>query len=415
MLPKVRLKNIRIRNYRSCTDTSFSLEDDISVLIGPNGSGKTNILNALLLLNNLTKNSSGKFSDLGIETNMRVEFYEGSNRVIHTTDFLLDNAGGNQDNIIGSDEKWYLKDFSGSANRPTFPLHIFSTENDSNRNSLVHSQRMYFSRSYFRRYVERRIGAKTPEKTLGSQRVLGRISDLISGMKYYSATQFTNPKNCPVSFEIEKKGKSFRGIRLRGHAKFLYDLYVARETPEFQEFKEVIGGNGLELIDDIKFNSVETGSIEFLVRSGGVIKEKKQEKMLIVPQFIIGGSKLSPNQLSDGTFKTITLLFYVMTQASSILMIEEPEVCVHHGLLASIIEVIKAYSDDKQIIISTHSDYILDKVSPRSVFMVQNSTNGTQIKNLRQSLNSDDHDALKDYLENEGNLGDYWRHGGLSK
>ena len=73
--------------------------------------------------------------------------------------------------------------------------------------------------------------------------------------------------------------------------------------------------------------------IDYRVRSGGRVRELKREKILVIPQFAVGRNVLSPSQLSEGTFKTITLLFYVMTERSSALLIEEPEVCVHHDLL----------------------------------------------------------------------------------
>jgi DNA repair ATPase RecN len=41
---------LRITNYRSCIDTTIDLQPDLSVLIGPNGTGKTTILNAFMLL-----------------------------------------------------------------------------------------------------------------------------------------------------------------------------------------------------------------------------------------------------------------------------------------------------------------------------------------------------------------------------
>src|SRR5438132_8423464 len=47
------IETLEIRNYRSCVDTSLVLQSDLSVLIGPNGSGKTNVLNAILLLKKL--------------------------------------------------------------------------------------------------------------------------------------------------------------------------------------------------------------------------------------------------------------------------------------------------------------------------------------------------------------------------
>lgn len=47
------LKRVVIENYRSCLRTSIDLHPKLSVLIGPNGSGKTNILQAIMLLNKM--------------------------------------------------------------------------------------------------------------------------------------------------------------------------------------------------------------------------------------------------------------------------------------------------------------------------------------------------------------------------
>ncbi|MDA3135699.1 AAA family ATPase [Pseudomonas syringae] len=95
------------------------------------------------------------------------------------------------------------------------------------------------------------------------------------------------------------------------------------------------------------------------------------------------------------------------------MLIEEPEVCVHHGLLQSLVELLKRYSGEKQIIVSTHSDQLLDKVDINSVFKVMRGEEGTKVTNVKQGLNFDELNALKDYLANEGGLGEYWKHGDL--
>jgi predicted ATPase len=170
----------------------------------------------------------------------------------------------------------------------------------------------------------------------------------------------------------------------------------------------------LKLIDELAFREVTTSSIEHTVRVGGKVEVRRRYKLLIVPQFRIGKHRLSPNQLSEGTFKTLALLFHVITENSTALLIEEPEVCIHQGLLSSILELIKKYSHDKQMIISTHSDYVLDHVGPENVFRVNyDKTTGTGVRHIRKTMSVREYGALREYLENEGNLGEYWREGGI--
>src|SRR6266496_727469 len=53
LTPRVRLKSIRISHFRSCSNTIFKPHDDLSCLIGPNGSGKTSVLHGIRLLRNI--------------------------------------------------------------------------------------------------------------------------------------------------------------------------------------------------------------------------------------------------------------------------------------------------------------------------------------------------------------------------
>lgn len=148
--------------------------------------------------------------------------------------------------------------------------------------------------------------------------------------------------------------------------------------------------------------------------TGGKVVKKEKTNLLVVPSFKISGNSLSPSQLSEGTFKTLALLFYLVTDKSSILMIEEPEVCVHHGLLNSIVELIEVYSANKQIFISTHSDSVLDRLEVDNVFRVWRTKEaGTQVSNIKRNMKNKELLALKNYLLNEGSLGEYWKHGDL--
>jgi hypothetical protein len=239
------------------------------------------------------------------------------------------------------------------------------------------------------------------------------------GLTYYSASQFTNPALCPVYCEVENdyRSSSYHSLREGGkaHRKWILDLYksYSEKRHEFNNFLKIVGKDGVKIIDDFDFKTYETASTDYTVKLGGRTKERQRKKNLVIPQIRIGNSTLSPSQLSEGTFRSLAMIYYIMTGHGSLVLIEEPEVCVHHGLLLSIMELIKSYSKERQIIISTHSDYILDSLSPSSIQFVKKEVSGTKVKPLAKSLNRKSLSVMKEYLSTEGSLGDYWRMGGF--
>lgn len=44
------LTNMRLQNFRSYKDGSFEFSDGVNIIVGPNASGKTNLLEAILVL-----------------------------------------------------------------------------------------------------------------------------------------------------------------------------------------------------------------------------------------------------------------------------------------------------------------------------------------------------------------------------
>jgi hypothetical protein len=252
-----------------------------------------------------------------------------------------------------------------------------------------------------------------------SKKLRSLLYDVVSffnGINYYSASQFSDPSRCPVSIELEddRPLRRFRGPG--GHEQFIMDLYKswAAKNTECKRYVNTVCGDGIGLVDNIDFRGYNMPSSSYEVKSGGKIKEIRRNRLLIVPSFTIGKNQLSPNQLSEGTFKTLALVFYILNDNSKLLLIEEPEVCVHHGLLNSILTLIKTQSKKKQIVMSTHSDFVLDHMEPDNLLLVKRSADkGTVATPLNKSMSKNDYQVLREYLQESGNLGDYWREGGL--
>ncbi|WP_408599747.1 AAA family ATPase [Pseudomonas sp. PLMAX] len=404
----VKLTKIDIKNYRSCVSTNFEPTPTLSALIGPNGSGKTTVLSALQLLIKLHASSNyyrrrspdPYSSDCVITATFK---WHGKN-VVYKAQISLINTERNEDEIIAATESWTMPTVIGSRKQMPIPLGALSNDyrypGQSFRETLVG-------------HIGRLSGNQETAES-ATQAILD-ISQFIASISYYSASVFTNPSSSPISFEVEGDSMVRRGAIGVGHKKFLYDLYTAYrdDTEDFKNYCEIIGSDGLNLIDQLTFHAIETSSSTYKVSVGGRITNREKKTNLIVPNFFIYGNALSPSQLSEGTFKTLALIFYIMTNHGSMLLIEEPEVCVHHGLLSSIIELIKSYSHEKQIIISTHSDQLIDHIPLESVFKTTRSEETTSVTNITKELGSEELKALRDYLQNEGGLGQYWKHGEL--
>lgn len=396
------LESIKISGYRSCLNTVFNPQPGLSVLIGPNGSGKTNVLRAILLLKKAMHIPFPRdFEELSAadDVELQIELRHEKRRSTLTAVMSLYVDENNDDVVLQHTPAWRIAEF---ASGKTTKLNLDSGD-------FIGYDWPFFGKKRTLLFS----GPDIDKKYLGDFKSMAHFFD---HMEYYGAAQFANPAECPVSFVIEREDRRIKGLNLDSHSKFLFALYNRKKSePEaYQKFFNVVGPSGLGLLDKIHFEEVEASQTDVTVRSGGRLRKQSRVRNLVIPQFHIGRNVLSPSQLSEGTFRTIALFFHIMTDDSSALLIEEPEVCVHRGLLSSLVELIKIYSEQKQIIMSTHSDFVLDQVEPRNVYKVLRSAKtGTKVSQVEESLSAKELAALKIYLNEEGNLGEYWRHGGL--
>lgn len=116
--------------------------------------------------------------------------------------------------------------------------------------------------------------------------------------------------------------------------------------------------------------------------------------------------KFDPVQLSDGTLRVFGILLALYQQpAPKLLIIEEPEQTVHPGVLAALAEAFKEASQRTQIVLTTHSPQLIDQFSPdcvRVAWMKDGLTRvskirGTQVAAVKKHLMS-----LQEFMSAEG-------------
>jgi recombinational DNA repair ATPase RecF len=107
----MKISKIRIKHYRSCEEAVFNPHESLSVLIGPNGSGKTNILSAIKLLPALcyTRSRHSREDDPNTSACEIKTWYEIEGvSIVHTAKLNIVTNERNLDEIISSEEYWLI-------------------------------------------------------------------------------------------------------------------------------------------------------------------------------------------------------------------------------------------------------------------------------------------------------------------
>lgn len=101
------------------------------------------------------------------------------------------------------------------------------------------------------------------------------------------------------------------------------------------------------------------------------------------------------HQLSDGTLRAIAL-FAALTQPSAqlpaFISIDEPELGLHPAALALFVDVVRSISPRCQVLLATQSPALLDYFTPEEVIVAERKESATHIRRL-------DSDALVGWLE----------------
>lgn len=116
---------------------------------------------------------------------------------------------------------------------------------------------------------------------------------------------------------------------------------------------------------------------------------------------------LSAMRMSDGTLKFLCLLAVLFNpQPPPLICLEEPEVGMHPDALKLVAEALVEASESVQLIVTTHSDALIDALSdqPDAVLVCERDfDNSTQFRRLSAK-------DLDEWLEHYS-LGELWRKG----
>ncbi len=367
------LEGIRIQNYRSLRDVSLgkTFEDQeprplprFLAAIGPNGSGKTSLMDALGFLGDCLRD--------GVE--------EACDRP-HRGGFERLRTRG-QDGPIQF-EIYYRQD--RRARPISYSLHIDLDRHG--RPEVVHE-----------RLRQRRKGQGLghPFSFLNIRHGKGEAWTGEATEKEEGNTKIDVRLEDPQRLGITTLGNLADHPRIVAFREFLEGWYLsyflpqmAREIPMAGAHKHLnrTGDNLANYLQFVerenpkRFSKVLSRISRKIPGIQQITHERSKDGRLLI-QFNDRGFEdpFYAQDMSDGTLKMLAYLLLLEDPSPAPLIgIEEPENGLHHQLLAPLAREMKAYaqaSGGPQILLTTHSPHLVDALSPSEVWILEKSTQG---------------------------------------
>lgn len=367
------ISHVHLKGYKSIIDTEVELHPGLNIIIGPNGSGKTNFLEFLDRVTNI------KFDELpkGIAGGLKFYFKNEDNK--HTYNFekqiTVYNENGNiKERLKDKLTNKYLlgKEDEVKMRFNVFPLLHALTKWDEIKSILI--------------TFELPVEISNLSKTIS---YLGQEMEIegIEGITVYLESNFT-PK---VSNGVQKILKNILLPKIQREQGVKVELQKS--------------------LDEVKYNLEKFTPVSSL-RIMPLPELKRDEGTYrfnyLNFEFYVGKKWLSWNQLSDGTKR----LFYIISEVTlneGMCLIEEPEIGIHPDQYRKILNFLKEQSEHKQIIITTHAPKTLDILDDdelnRIILTRYDKELGTKMRHLSKE---EQQHAVKFMEEESFFLSDFW-------
>jgi len=396
---RIRLEKVEIQNFKSLRNTKFELKN-FNVLVGPNASGKTNIVELFNLLQNiLNPEVINPFAGYGGYRNVvwqhNEELFVNLNLKFNNFSFELSFTGiGGEMNILSEKFSGYGWEAQLRGNKlyakygDLYSVEIDFGKEDSHTKSLVRTVTFYHSPFFnLSEKIERSIPRKTTISRKKRKEMLSKFEDFENAL--FSLPWFVSDTVVirPIPKLAKMPSPATKAEKLKPTCENLHSVL-------YTIFTEKMGfPKSLVRYLRIMFPDIEK------------IAPTITEEGNVILKVVENGIEYRPQELSDGFYKVLSVLTALQLD-SDLLVIDEIENSIHPETIEVLVDALK--KSGKQIIITTHSPAVLDTVEPEDVVLVSKEGGETKLKRMREP------DKLKKRLEELGmSLGESWLLGGV--
>lgn len=392
------LRNIYIKSFRSCHELSIENIDELTILVGRNGVGKSNILKAISWCAKIATSSSSNLN-YGVQPfNIKIQVELDGDIYIYSVDGRVRDF---EENAV-----WSLCE-ELHINRDGHPSFIFNKngsklkfDNFENDFEVGSSASALFS-----------IFNLAPNNIWNEN--LKKFFDFLAAVKYYPLTEVEdaeeNYNNVFITQEQFNKWLITRSADNSSKvvlAKIL-DFYL-NKNDKFEELLNLLGKQGIGLISDIEITAINVPKSAVGEKTLTAEAVKDKTKIYFVsfkPVMNDGEEGFRFDSLSFGTKRLIRFVTDFLYDDATVSLVEQPEDGVHCGLLYKLFDLLDSYSEDRQTIVASHSADLLNRAKPKDIRLVEMNAGATIVR----ELSGKEQFAANEFKKNNGTLSEFLR------
>ena len=390
----MRPESIKLKNFRTFRDTELKKIPRFCILVGANGVGKSTIFGVFDFLKHLMEsNVNAALSRLGGSRGFKevrsrgaegpieieIKFRETSKSPLATYFIRIDERGGKA--YIAREvlkyrrgskgQPWHFLDFAdGRGSAVTNELSVLSAKNLSEKDLKRENQTL----------KSNDILAVKGLAQFENFPVVRTLGDLIENwhISDFHINRAREEQTAGYAEHLSKEGENLSVV-----LQYLYDNHRAVFEAIIKAMSERVPG-----VASVTTKTTEEGKM--LLKFGDGAFEDP-----FLARFV-----------SDGTIKMLAYLVLLNDpNPYPLLCIEEPENQLYPELLNELAEEFRAYAENGQVIVSTHSPDFLNAARLDEVFFLVKENGYTSI------LRAADNDQLKAYMDEGDKMGYLWKQG----
>lgn len=383
----MKLKRLEIKKYKNLIDFSADFESGkgLSILIGNNGSGKSNVLEAIsgIFVNAYSAKAIHKFvysltyeikgKEVKLEqTIYRCQYYVDG-KVIAVKELAL--RGLLPTNVIalysGEDKRWWHNYYE--------PFYLKFTRDINAGTSNTLSPKMYYINKYYWDIALLSLVYSTAEddkqflkKTIGRDTVDHILLFYTQNVERHCKSELLKSFLQSVNlFSEHSKGPDGEPVYLYAMTKeSILDTYGVRVFEDFAAMKNFYMFADAKFLNNKpeEFNYYEKQLFDYFVQAY-MPKDKKVIKNI---ELIYNG--FSAKDLSEGEKKLILIrsILSFVADENSLILFDEPDANIHEGRKQQLYNLFSEYCKyDRQMIVATHSPILAQLANEKELLMLE--------------------------------------------